>query len=90
MVAKPKGLVRGKIVHSREATKYDKVVMKTANTDKIADNYIFSKLIKKSVPQNLSRLKSSGPAHSKSGAALYTLVNESDMLDFVVHDMSVT
>lgn len=26
MVAKPKGLVRGKIVHSREATKFDKVV----------------------------------------------------------------
>ena len=37
MVAKPKGLVRGKIVQSREATKYDKGVMKTANTDKIAD-----------------------------------------------------
>ena len=37
MVAKPKGLVRGKIVHSREATKFDKVVMKTANTEKIID-----------------------------------------------------
>ena len=37
MVAKLKGLVRGKIVHIREATKFDKVVMKTANREKITD-----------------------------------------------------
>lgn len=39
MVAKPKGLFREKSVYSSEATKFDKVVVKTANiTEKITDN----------------------------------------------------
>ena len=38
MVVKPKGLIRGKSVYSREATKFDKVGMKTANIEKITDN----------------------------------------------------
>ena len=38
MVAKPKGLVRGKSVYSREATKFGKVVLKTANIKKITEN----------------------------------------------------
>ena len=38
MVAKPKGLVRGESVYSRKATKFDKVVVKTGNIEKITDN----------------------------------------------------